>query len=187
MRRRRLNLRARPRRAERASCRSPADVLSRRPRTDRRGRFFTPGRPPETPLESSSPGERRAQGALKCSGPALPGPRPRGPRSPAPHTTPTARAWSSGACPRSDVTACRAPGQSSAPPALPPRRLPRPAPLPTPLWARLRSVRSAAPLPERCPAGRHGERSRHEAVRHPGRPARRQRERAEEGTGERAG
>lgn len=88
---------------------------------------------------------------------------------------------------RSDVTARRAPGQSSAPPPLPPCCLPRPSLLPTLLWAWLRSVSSVAFFPERRAAGRHGERGRYEAVRHPGRPARRQRERAEEGIGEGAG
>lgn len=46
-----------------------------------------------------------------------------------------------------------------------------------------RAPSAPPPACECCPAGRHGERGRHEAVRHPGRPSRRQRERAEEGTG----
>lgn len=46
-----------------------------------------------------------------------------------------------------------------------------------------RAPSAPPPACECCRAGRHGERGRHEAVRHPGRPSRRQRERAEEGTG----
>lgn len=46
-----------------------------------------------------------------------------------------------------------------------------------------RAPSAPPPACECCPAGRHGERGRHEAVRHPGRPSRRQRERVEEGTG----
>lgn len=55
---------------------------------------------------------------------------------------------------------------SQSPPALPP-------PLP-PLRARLRSSCFSAFFPERCPAGRHGERGRPQSVGHPGRPAWRQ-------------
>ena len=51
---------------------------------------------------------------------------------------------------------------SQSPPALPPLR------------ARLRSSGFSAFFPERCPAGCHGERGRHETVGHPGHPAWRQ-------------
>lgn len=97
-------------------------------------------------------------------------------RTPAP-TGPTAR-HAPGAGPCGHVTALRRVKVQPRPP-------PRAVSSACAAAARGPGRAPSAPPPacECCPAGRHGERGRHEAVRHPGRPSRCQRERAEEGTG----